>query len=171
VVRVPRDLPRLVVELRARGRGDVRDLAPRRCAAGRHDVAAGWAPSRGCPDCAAQDALDDAASVVAGLLPGLPAAQAATAVAAVTAGGLERLRPPRHRAIAAWLRTHPDALTSGASTAPLDVARLIDQLRAAGRDDVVAPRCADCGRARLLRATTEADMSAAVAAAASSSSG
>jgi hypothetical protein len=53
--------------------------------------------------------------------------------------------------LAAHLRTHPDALTSGAPTGPLIVGRLIRQLQTAGVAGLVLPQCPGCGRTAELR--------------------
>ena len=95
--------------------------------------------------------LLDAAVVVVAALPDCPAEVAADALVAATSGGLARLVPSRLRAVAAYLDAHSDALVSGGSGCPPDVARLIDALARRGQGGVVAPRCADCGRQRFLR--------------------
>lgn len=102
--------------------------------------------------------LLDAAAVVVAALPGCPAEVAADALVAATSGGLARLVPPRLRAVAAYLDAHSDALVSGGSGCPPDVARLIDALARRGQGGVVAPRCADCGRQRFLRHPVGDDM-------------
>jgi hypothetical protein len=79
-------------------------------------------------------------------LPGLPDDHARDALTTVTAGGRTVMHAHRYQQIAAHLREHADALTSGASTTPVDVARLITALRQGGRDEVADPRCADCDR-------------------------
>jgi tetratricopeptide (TPR) repeat protein len=57
-------------------------------------------------------------------------------------------RGPQHRRrIVAYLRQHPDAITSGSSRAPRIVGRFIAELAAAGAG-VAIPRCAGCGQPR-----------------------
>jgi len=50
--------------------------------------------------------------------------------------------------LAAWLASHPDALTGGASTGPLALLRLLWELAAAGIAGVARARCVQCGVAR-----------------------
>lgn len=78
--------------------------------------------------------------------------QARSCLLAAAGGGTSRNTAARLRVIAAHLRGEPGALASGETTAPIDVLRLISELRRAGRSDVAQPRCADCGRDRFLRA-------------------
>jgi hypothetical protein len=120
--------------------------AGERCPAGRHSLPAGWFPSRGCRSCLNGQALTDAAGALVALLPGGAEEQARQALLAVTAGGSTSWHARRYRLITAYLAEHPDGLRSGVSTTPVDVARLITELRRLGRDDVADPRCADCGR-------------------------
>jgi hypothetical protein len=116
------------------------------CPAGRHPLPAGWFPNQGCRGCLNDQALADAAALLVTVLPGLGEEQARLVLSAVTAGGSTSWYARRYRQIIAYLAEHPDGLTSGASTTPVDVARLITELRRLGRGDVIDPRCADCGR-------------------------
>lgn len=58
---------------------------------------------------------------------------------------------PSLRQLEAHLACHPDALTSGASDAPVPVQRLAASLAAAGHPHVVLPCCVRCGKPKLLR--------------------
>lgn len=116
------------------------------CPQGRHRLPLIWFPSRGCRGCSNEQALADTTTVVLSVLPGVAQQLAHTALVAVTAGGPEEYRAHRHRKIAAYLVENPQSLTSGSSSVPIDVARLITQLREAGCDQVVDPRCADCAK-------------------------
>jgi hypothetical protein len=116
------------------------------CPASLHPLPAGWDHRRGCRSCVHDQALTDAAMLTVAAVPGLPDDQARDALTAVTAGGRAVMHAHRYEQIAAHLREHADALTSGASTTPVDVARLITALRQGGRDEVADPRCADCDR-------------------------
>ena len=82
----------------------------------------------------------------------MPDDQARSCLLAAAGGGTSRNTAARLRVIAAHLRGDPGALASGETTVPIDVLRLISELRRAGRSDVAQPRCADCGRDRFLRA-------------------
>jgi hypothetical protein len=116
------------------------------CPDGRHPLPAGWDRRRRCRDCRDERALPDAAARVAAALPGMPEPQARQALTTVTSGWVASFDPIRYERITAHLTAHPDALTSGASTVPVDVARLITALRGLGRTEVADPRCADCDR-------------------------
>jgi hypothetical protein len=116
------------------------------CPSGRHPLPQGWFPSHGCRAYRNDQALAETAALVVTVLPGAADQQVRQALTATTAGGKVSMHAERYRRIAAYLTEHPDALISGASTAPVDVARLITQLRRLGRTDVVDPRCADCQR-------------------------
>jgi hypothetical protein len=116
------------------------------CPSGRHPLPQGWFPSHGCRGCANDDALAQTAALVVTVLPGADEDQVRQASAAVTAGGNISMHAERYRRITAHLAEHPDALTSGASTTPVDVARLIGELRRLGHREVADPRCADCQR-------------------------
>lgn len=116
------------------------------CPQGRHRLPEVWFPSRGCRGCANEEALAHATAVVVGALPGVAEQRARTALEAVAASGAEEYRGNRYRKIAAYLSESPQALTAGAATMPLDVARLVSQLREAGHGEVADPCCADCGR-------------------------
>jgi hypothetical protein len=117
-----------------------------RCPAGRHRLPQGWFPSHGCRGCANDDALAGTAALVVTVLPGAAEDQVRQALTAVIADGTVSMQAERCRRITAHLGERPDALTSGASTTPVDVARLISELRRLGRSDVADPRCADCQR-------------------------
>lgn len=116
------------------------------CPASLHPLPDGWDPRRGCHTCLHDQALTDAAALTVAALPGLAEDHARDALTTVTAGGKAVMHAHRYQQIAAYLREHPDALTGGASTTPVDVARLITALRQRGRDEVADPRCADCDR-------------------------
>ena len=116
------------------------------CPAGLHPLPAGWVASQGCRGCLNDQALADVVALLVTVLTGLGEEQARLAVSAVTAGGSRSWHARRYRQIIAYLAEHPDGLASGASTTPVDVARLITELRRLGRAEVVDPRCADCGR-------------------------
>ncbi len=116
------------------------------CPAGRHPLPAGWFASKGCRGCVNEQALAEAVAVLVSVLPGGGDELARQALSAVIAGGSVSWHAHRYRQIIAYLTEHPDGLTSGASTTPVDVARLITELRRLGRGDVVDPRCADCRR-------------------------
>ena len=122
------------------------------CPAGAHRLPEGWFPSRGCRACVIESALDSATVAVMAALPGLADDVARVALTAVTANETSYMDAARYRRIAVYLNASPDSLTSGASTIPVDVARLIGQLRRLGRDEVTDPCCADCGRACFPRA-------------------
>jgi hypothetical protein len=116
------------------------------CPAGLHALPVGWFPSKGCRGCLNVDALGQAVAVLTTVLPSAPEDVARNALTAVTDGGSVIWLAQRYRLIRGYLTDHPDGLTSGASTTPVDVARLITQLRQLGQDDVSDPRCADCAR-------------------------
>ena len=80
------------------------------------------------------------ASLLAGMLPGL-AEQTAREAAGRAAGNV-----PALTALLEHLRSHPDALSSGSSPAPLSLIRLAHALAAAGTPGVVLPGCAACGK-------------------------
>lgn len=116
------------------------------CPSGRHRLPQGWFPSHGCRGCRNDEALAKTEALVVTILPGAAEEQVRQALSAVTAAGKVSMHAERYRRIGVHLGEHPDALTSGASTTPVDVARLISQLRRLGRGDVAEPRCADCQR-------------------------
>ena len=58
--------------------------------------------------------------------------------------------------LAAYLAENPDALTAGASEAPLVVGRVVDALRALGAVGLRKPRCARCDHERRLPYKTDA---------------
>jgi hypothetical protein len=147
----PQDVKRLAAALLAAGRADVA-IPVRRCAAGRHDVRDNWSARQGCIRCDTGHALADCVRLVTALLDGMPGDQARNCLLTAAGGGTSRNTAARLRVIAAHLRGEPDALASGETIAPIDVLRLISELRRAGRSDVAQPRCADCGRDRFLRA-------------------
>ncbi len=147
----PQDVKRLAAAMLAAGRSDVA-VPVRRCAAGRHDVRDNWSARQGCIRCDTGDALADCVQLVTGLLDGMPGNQARSCLLAAAGGGASRNTAARLRVIAGHLRGRTDALASGETTVPIDVLRLISELRRAGRSDVAQPRCADCGRDRFLRA-------------------
>jgi hypothetical protein len=112
-------------------------------------VPEGWVASTGCRGCLNDDTLADTVAVIVAALPGAAAGAEGTvrqALLAVVESGSRTWYAQRYRQIVAYLAEHPDGLTSGASTTPVDVALLITALRGLGRDDVVDPHCADCGR-------------------------
>jgi integrase len=147
----PQDVKRLAAALLAAGRSDVA-IPVRRCAAGCHEVRDNWSARQGCIRCDIGHALADCVRLVTGLLDGMPGDQARSCLLAAAGGGTSRNTAARLRVIAGHLRGQPGALASGETTAPIDVLRLISELRRAGRSDVAQPRCADCGRDRFLRA-------------------
>lgn len=116
------------------------------CPAGRHPAGVGRGARTGCRDCLNDEALEDTVTVVVATVPAADEQIVGEALLSVVEGGRAIWFAQRYRQIAAYLAENPDGLTSGASTTPVDVARLITQLRRLGRDDVVDPRCADCGR-------------------------
>jgi hypothetical protein len=71
---------------------------------------------------------------------------------AIARAALERAAPTTlmARTIAAHLAGHPRALVDGDSAAPRALQRLIGELRAAGIDGLVDPRCLDCGKPKPL---------------------
>jgi hypothetical protein len=146
----PQDVKRLAAALLAAGRTDVA-IPVRHCVAGRHEVRDNWSARQGCIRCDTGHALADCTRLVTGLLDGMPGDQARSCLLAA-AGGTSRNTAARLRVIAAHLRGDPGALASGETTVPIDVLRLISELRRAGRSDVAQPRCADCGHDRFLRA-------------------
>ena len=143
------DLGRLAATLASSGQPTVKVLT-RRCDAG-HPQTEGWSPSRGCAVCPHEEALGDAVAAMVACLAALDTEAARTALLAAIATGSPRMVPSRLRNVAAYLRAVPDALTSGGSSSPPDVARLIDRLAGVGVAGVVAPRCAGCGRQGFLR--------------------
>lgn len=147
--RAAADVARLAANMVAAGQRGVR-LLVRRCDAG-HAQDAGWSMSRGCGVCAHSHALDDAAAAVGSCVPDADAEVLTAALVAATVSRSERMVPSRLRHLGDFVRSTPDALTSGSSSTPPDVARLIDELSAAGVAGVVGPRCADCGRQGFLR--------------------
>lgn len=78
---------------------------------------------------------------------------AGTDVAAVVTG-VFRQRPQR-RMLAKVLTDDPALLTSGRPEGPRSIERLIRALREHGVDELVLPRCGDCGRERPLQALAE----------------
>ena len=143
------DLGRLAATLTAAGHPTVKVLAWR-CDAG-HPQDPRWSPSRGCPICSHDAAIGDAVAATLSCLPALDAEAAEAALVVAVGGGSRRMVPSRLGNVAAYLRSVPDALTSGGSSPPPDVARLIDRLAGAGAPGVVAPRCAGCGRQGFLK--------------------
>ena len=94
-----------------------------------------------------------ACGLVTGLLDGLPGDQARGCLLAAAGGGSQ----PQYRRAAACHRRAPARPSrtpwpAARPPCPIDVLRLISELRRAGRSDVAQPRCADCGRDRFLRA-------------------
>jgi hypothetical protein len=146
----PQDVKRLAAALLATGRTDAASPV-RHCAAGRHEVRDNWSARPGCIRCDTGHALADCTRLVTGLLDGMPGDPARSCLLAA-AGGTSRNTAARLRVIAEHLRGDPGALASGETAVPIDVLRLISELRRAGRGDVAQPRCADCGRERFLRA-------------------
>jgi hypothetical protein len=84
--------------------------------------------------------LGQVAGLLAGMLPGL-GEQAALEAAGRAAGHV-----PACRMLLEHLRSHPEALSSGSSAAPLSLIRLAHALAAAGIEEVVLPGCAGCGK-------------------------
>ncbi|MGW7008269.1 hypothetical protein ACWGCW_37160 [Streptomyces sp. NPDC054933] len=59
---------------------------------------------------------------------------------------------PQLRTLAEVLQARPDLLTSGRPEGPRAIERLVRALREAGAENLVLPRCGDCGRERPLTA-------------------
>ncbi len=114
------------------------------CNAGLHARVAGSNAAGGCGPCNQERALERAVDALAAAQPtvGPVIARAAIARAASTT--------PTREKIAAHLTAHPRALVNGDSGAPGPVRRVIAELRAAGVEGLVDPRCLDCGQPRPL---------------------
>lgn len=94
------------------------------------------------PDTA--DVAEKAAELIVAAVPTVTLVDARDVVARAAQG-------PALRQLAGHLAAHPDALTSGSSTASLAVQTLAALLAAAGHDAVRRPACLRCGACKLLR--------------------
>lgn len=111
------------------------------CKAGLHPQVV----ASGCALCNWERALQRAVDAITVAHPGIDAQVASAAVTRSAS------TTPNRGVIARYLAAHPLALVSGESAAPGPVRRLISELRAAGVDGLVEPRCLDCAQPKALR--------------------
>lgn len=88
--------------------------------------------------------ITEIAAAVAAVEPGLSARTRADAIRTAAPGLRESGRLVRA------LQAEPDALTSGGSTAPVVITRLVETLQGVGATRVRLPACVDCGRSTWL---------------------
>lgn len=114
---------------------------PRSCPAGRHQLTP---DTRSCLSCEAEATLTRIKAIVVSIEPTLDPGVVTDAISGA-ARSVDQLRR-----LLAHLESHPVALTAGASNVPNVLTRLAHELVRRGAQQVVLPRCHDCGQAKPL---------------------